>query len=70
MFKVQFIGESAEDEGGSRREFFQRLMKAAFQSRTIPVHNISSTASNHFFLVGEMIATSLIQGSQFAFALL
>ena len=73
MFKVQFIGESAEDERGPRREFFRRLMKAAFQSQamfsgwpchTIPVHNTTSITNNHFFLVGVMIATSLIQGGQ------
>ena len=73
MLKVRFVGESAEDAGGPKREFFQRLMKAVFQSQTmftgwpchtVPVHNITSIASNHFFLVGEMIAMSLIQGGQ------
>ena len=73
LLKVRFVGESAEDEGGPRREFFQRLMKAAFQSQTmfsgwpchtILVHNITSIASNHYFLVGMMIASSLIQGGQ------
>ena len=73
VFKVRFVGESAEDEGGLRREFFQRLMKAAFRSRamfsgwpchTIPVHSISSITNNHLFLVRVMISTSLIQGSQ------
>lgn len=73
VFRVRFISESAEDEGGPRRELFQRLMKAAFQSQalfsdwpchTIPLHNIRSIDSNHFFMVGMMINMSLIQGSQ------
>lgn len=73
MLKVRFVGDSAKDEGGPRREFSQRLMKAAFQSRvmftgwpshTIPVHNMSSVSSNHFFIVGAMIATSIIQGGE------
>ena len=65
MFKVQFIGESAEDEGVPRwEEYFQQL---AFQSQamfsgwpchTIPVHNISSIAG---IIIGVMIA---IQGGQ------
>lgn len=72
MFKVRFIGESAENEGGVKREFFQRLVKAAFQSQamfsgwpchTIPVHIITSFI-NDFFLVGVMIAMTLIQGGQ------
>ena len=73
MLKVHFIGEQAEDEGGPRREFFQRLMKAAFQCQvlfggwpyhTVPVHNITAISQNQFFLVGMMIATSLIQEGQ------
>ena len=51
--KVIFMGESAVDDGGPRREFFQLLLKDAFTSsglfigwphHTIPLHHVEAVA--------------------------
>ena len=73
MLKVRFISEQAEDEGGPRREFFGHLVKEALQQPTlfvgwpdhvIPVHNIDAVSDNKYYIIGKMIATSIIQGGQ------
>lgn len=73
FLKVKFIGESAVDDGGPRREYFQLLTKsiatnsALFQGwpdHVIPVHNLEALESNKFYIAGKMIATSLVQGGQ------
>ena len=72
MLKVRFISEQAQDEGGPRREFFRHLMKTALQhpmfigwpDHVIPVHNINAVAENKYYLVGKIIATSLVQGGE------
>ena len=72
MLKVRFISEQAQDEGGPRREFFCQLMKEALQQPTlfigwpdhvIPVHNITAVSENKFYVIGKMIATSIITAS-------
>ena len=54
MLKVTFIGESAVDDGGPRREFFQLLLQEAFSSsglfvgwpdHVIPLHHIEAVTS-------------------------
>ena len=73
MLKVRFISEQAQDEGGPRREFFRYLMKATFQhpllftgwpDYVVPVHNINAVAENKYYLIGKVIATSLVQGGE------
>ena len=70
--RVRFIGESAQDEGGPRREFFRLLMPLIGQSQlftgwpenVVPVHNVISLSLNEYYLVGKMLTTSVIQGGQ------
>lgn len=73
MLKVRFISEQAQDEGGPRREFFRHMIKVALQnpslftgwpSHVIPVHNISAVADNTYYVIGKVIATSLVQGGE------
>ena len=72
--KVYFVSEkSVVDDGGPRREFFQLAMKEAFSisglfvgwpQNVIPVHNVEALADNKFFVIGKIIATSLVQGGE------
>jgi len=73
MLKVTFMGESAVDDGGPRREYFQLLLKDVFSSsglfvgwpdHVIPVHHVEAVASNRFYIIGKMVSTCLIQGGQ------
>ena len=73
MLKVVFIGESAVDDGGPRREFFQLLLQEAFSKsglfvgwpdHVIPIHHVEAVATNKFYIVGKMVATCLVQGGQ------
>ena len=73
MLKVRFIGEQAEDEGGPRREFFRLATREAFCSsglfvgwpdHVIPTHNVEAIASNKYYVVGKLLAMSLVQGGQ------
>lgn len=73
MLRVRFISEQVQDEGGPRREFFCHVIKEALQSSSmfvgwpdhvIPVHNINAISENKYYIIGKMIATSLIQGGQ------
>ena len=68
-----FIGEQAVDEGGPRREFFRLVLRGVFSSsglftgcpdHVVPVHNVEALENNKFFIVGRMIATSLVQGGE------
>ena len=68
--KVVFVGESSVDSGGPRRELFQLLMKEAFTksgifagwpNNVVPSHNVEAVAINKYYIVGKMIATSLVQ---------
>ena len=71
--KVKFIGESAVDDGGPRREYFQLLLRSivtnpelfqGYPNHVVPIHNLEALTKNKFFLVGKMIATAIVQGGQ------
>ncbi len=72
VLRVRFIGEPAHDDGGPRREFFRYLTPAFAQSPLFsgwpnPVivnHKTSALAANHFFAVGKMLSTCIVQGGQ------
>ena len=72
LLKVRFVGESAIDDGGPRREFFQLLNAIAnksglfggFPDHVVPLHNVDGLVHNKYFVVGKMIATALVQGGQ------
>ncbi len=61
------------DDGGPRREFFSILMRDAFSKsglfsgwpeNVLPIHSIQGVADNHFYVIGKMISTSIVQGGQ------
>ena len=71
--KVVFVGEPSEDEGGPLREFFTLLLQEMIihsgmfegeQGHAIPVHNTLALTDGKYFIVGKMIATSLIHGGR------
>lgn len=71
LIRVTFIGESAIDTGGPRREFFRLLSIALFStcnlfegypSSVTPSHNVLSLNGQHYKNAGKMITTSIIQG--------
>ena len=73
MLKVTFIGEGAVDDGGPRREFFSILMRDTFAKsglfcgspeNVLPIYSIQGVADNHFYIIGKMISTSIVQGGQ------
>lgn len=73
MLKVVFVGEPSVDDGGPRREYFQLVMREIFTKsglfvgwplNVIPVHNVQAVAQNKYYVVGKIIATSLVQGGQ------
>ena len=73
MLKVCFVGESAIDDGGPRREFFQLLLNAiasksglfqGYPCHVVPCHNVDALVQNKYFVVGKMIATAIVQGGQ------
>ncbi len=70
MLKVVFVGESAIDDGGPRREFFHLLLNAitsksglfsGFPDHVVPLHNVKAVVNNKYFVVGKMM---LVQGGQ------
>ncbi len=73
LLKVIFVGEPSVDDGGPRREFFQLIMKEIFKysglftgwpHNVVPVHNVEALEKNEFYVIGKIIATSLIHGGQ------
>ncbi len=73
ILKVKFVGESAIDDGGPRREFFKLIIPAianksgmfgGYPSHVIPLHNVDALIRNKYFIVGKMIATAIVQGGQ------
>lgn len=70
MLRVVFIAEPPVDDGGPQREFYQLVIKAVFTSglfsgwphNVVPLHNVEAVTSNTYFIIGKMIATSLVQG--------
>ena len=77
MLNIVFTGESAVDDRGPRREFFQLLMQEAFSKsglfvgwpdHVVPIHQVEAaatcTCSNQFYIIGKMVSTCLAQGGQ------
>lgn len=73
LIRVVFIGEPAVDDGGPRREYFRLLMRDVFTKsglfsgypeHVVPLHNVEALAENKFYLIGKMIATSIVQGGE------
>ena len=73
MLQVTFIPEGSVDDGGPRREFFQLAIKEfmkksslfiGWPENVIPQHNVEAVANNTYFVVGKLIATSIVQGGQ------
>lgn len=71
LLKVCFIGESAVDDGGPRREFFRLLLHelfsasdlfAGYPESTLPQHNVMAIAQSQFCMAGKIIAASIVQG--------
>lgn len=69
--QIEFVGESAIDDGGPRREYFRLGMQelqqnnALFQGvldKRIPVHNLHLLSSKEFREVGRFFAMSILQG--------
>ena len=73
MLKVTFIGESAVDDGGPRREYFQHIQRdiavnsglfTGWPEHVLPLHNVDALMQNKFYVVGKIMATVLVQGGQ------
>ena len=73
LIRVVFIGEEAVDDGGPRREFFHLLNRDIFTKsglfaghphHVVPLHNVNAVENKMFYLVGQMIATILVQGGE------
>ena len=69
--KIEFVRESAIDDGGPRREYFclgmhelchnNALFQGALDKR-IPVHNLHFLSSKEYREVGRFFAMSILQG--------
>lgn len=73
VLKVVFVGEPSVDLGGPRREFLQLVMREAFTAsglfvgwptNVVPIHNVEALAANKYYVIGKLMATSLVQGGQ------
>lgn len=69
--KVTFLGESAVDDGGPRREYLRLLMAAMVDQshllagppcRKVPLHNVLAVQRGDFRMIGVIIVLSLTQG--------
>ena len=69
--KIEFVGESAIDEGGPRREYFRLGMQelqrnnALFQGalgKRVPSHNLQLLSNKEYRDVGRFFAMSILQG--------
>lgn len=69
--RVTFVSEAAVDEGGPRREFFRLALaevarnNALFYGREqqrVARHNVIELQGNSYFIVGRVIALSLMYG--------
>ena len=70
QIKVQFVGEPAVDEGGPRRELFcivDRLVSTILMTgpdgKKTFAHNLIALQNREFFIYGQFVAMSLLQGS-------
>ena len=68
---ITFLGESAVDGGGPRREFFMLLMNAIRENHSLldgPLttrvlrHNTTALQEDLYFCMGKMIALSIVHG--------
>ena len=73
MLKVIFIGESAVDDSGPRREYFQLLQHdvacksglfGGWPDHVVLLHNVEALSRSKYFVIGKMLATSLVQSGQ------
>ena len=73
LLRVVFICEQAVDKGGPRREFFHLLLNEIFNlsglftgypSNVIPLHNVEAVENRKFYVIGKMLATTLVQGGE------
>lgn len=73
MLKVNFVGDSAVDDGGPRREFFHLLSTAiardsglflGWPRHVMPLHNVEALECNKYYVVGKMFAISIVQGGE------
>jgi hypothetical protein len=71
LVRVTFIGESAVDGGGPRREFFMLLMNAIRENNSLldgPLttrvlrHNTTALQNELYLYMGKMIALSIVHG--------
>ena len=71
LLHITFLGESAVDTGGPRREFFRLLLIELFSASNLfegypsavtPTHNVLALSNGCYRTAGLMIATSIIQG--------
>ena len=69
LLKVSFIGEPAIDLGGPKREYFTLLMQAIVRNNMlfegpshmrIPKVNASALIENRYFVIGRMMAASIV----------
>ena len=69
--RVTFVGEPGEDEGGPLREFFHLLVNEIAKknvlfrgdgNRRVPRHCVGELKKKTFFIVGKMLALSLMHG--------
>lgn len=66
--KVKFIGEKGEDRGGPKRDFFFQIMEAMGNQHMrpkgscTPKHNLMALQSKQFYLIGKIIALSVLNG--------
>ena len=63
---VTFSGEEAVDTGGPKREFFRLLMREVSALKIFKdgwfIHDLLSLSNNDFYLAGQLIAWSILQG--------
>ena len=68
---ITFLGESAVDGGGPRREFFMLLMNAIKENNSlldgpsgscVLRHNTAALQEELYLCMGKMIALSIVQG--------
>ena len=71
LLRVTFVGESAVDDGGPRREFFRLLLADLFTtcgfftgypSAVTAIHNVISLEDGDFAIAAKMIGASIVQG--------
>ncbi len=65
---VRFVGEQSVDDGGPQREYFHLLIQEIFKTscfagypeNVVLLHNVEALSSNRYYVIGKMIAASII----------